>query len=136
MHSTEIHLKEKSKKYHMHAFFIRMVSFCFMMDIRKFLAHFMLILIKKRRVFNLIAHLCFLSLRNFCYFISINCLQLVECIIRNSSLSLLEVVKWRVKTKGSILFFKISIALMALRIRKNLFHHIFCSHPVWPTTSN
>ena len=61
---------------------------------------------------------------NLCYFLSINCLKLVECIIRNSSLPLLG-VKWRVKTKRNTLFLKISIALMALRIKKKLFHHIF-----------
>ena len=47
MHSKEIHLRENSKKCHIQAFFIRIVSFWFMMDILKFLADFKLILIKK-----------------------------------------------------------------------------------------
>ena len=53
----------------------------------------------------------------------------VECIIRNYSLLLLLGVRKiiRVKIKKSTLFFKISIALMALRIRKK----IIPSHFLW-----
>ena len=34
------------------------------------------------------------------------------------------------KEKHSFFFFLISLALMALSIRKRLFHHMFCGHPV------
>ena len=50
-------------------------------------------------------------------------LKLVEYIIRNSSSPLLGDRNMTRQDKDSI--FKISIALMALRIRKKMFYHIF-----------
>ena len=47
MKFTEIHLRENSKKYHIHAFFYKNGVICSMIDILKFLANFKLILIKK-----------------------------------------------------------------------------------------
>ena len=47
------------------------------------------------------------------------------------STSFNQLIDVKYRTKRSTPFFKISIALMALRIRKKLLHHILCGHAVY-----
>ena len=90
MHSTEIHLREMSKKYHKHAFFYKNVVILFRDGYSEIFGGFQAYSYKKKRVLlNLIFnHVCFIPLRDFCYFISINCLK-CSGMVRNSSLLLL-----------------------------------------------